>query len=180
MTPRPALERALRRLPVSDSTDCWLWPGALSIGGYGVLRATHLPADGNVYVHRLMYESLVRPIPVGMQLDHTCHSRALALGDCLAGPCRHRRCVNPLHLEVVTPRENVLRGGSSAARAALRDTCANLHEYTPENTYLYHGKRQCQTCRRAHRAAWRARRKIGDPNPVSRKPLHTAGGGRNA
>lgn len=44
--------------------------------------------------HRVVYESLVGPIPAGLELDHT---------------CRVRRCVNPDHLEPVTHAENQRR-----------------------------------------------------------------------
>lgn len=180
MTIRPALERALRPLDTTDPSACWLWPNAVSIGGYALLRATSDPADGNAYVHRVMFEAFIRPIPGGMQIDHVCHTEALAAGRCDAGICEHRRCVNPWHLEAVTARENVLRGGSAAAVAALRDACSNGHEYTPENTYLYRNRRQCRECRRIHREAWRARSKAGGPDSLPRKSGQFVGGGSHA
>jgi hypothetical protein len=42
-----------------------------------------------------VYEALTGSIPADLQLDHL---------------CRVRNCVNPAHLEPVTPRENVRRG----------------------------------------------------------------------
>lgn len=45
--------------------------------------------------HRVIYERIVGPVPVDLQLDHL---------------CRNKRCVNPGHLEVVTNAENQQRG----------------------------------------------------------------------
>jgi hypothetical protein len=45
--------------------------------------------------HRVSYEALIGPIPVGLQLDHL---------------CRIRSCVNPDHLEPVSASVNAKRG----------------------------------------------------------------------
>lgn len=75
---------------VDVQRDHWRWTGALNDSGYGVIW------DGSrlVYAHRLAYELLVGPIPVGLTIDHT---------------CAVRECVMPSHLEPVSHRENVQR-----------------------------------------------------------------------
>ena len=42
-----------------------------------------------------------------MQIDHRCHTDAVASGECDGGDdCPHRKCVNPAHLEMISAAEN--------------------------------------------------------------------------
>lgn len=67
-------------------TDCWEWTGATR-----ECRDSVYAAFGQDFAHRAGYEMLVGPIEPGMELDHL---------------CRNTICVNPLHLESVTPEVN--------------------------------------------------------------------------
>jgi hypothetical protein len=62
--------------------------------------------------------------------------------------CRARRCVNPDHLELVTHRENILRGQTIAARRIAQTHCINGHPLSGDNLYLKpsDGGRQCKRC----------------------------------
>ena len=72
--------------------DCWLWQGYVSPdSGYGSLMVNGKTRR----VHRVAYEVFVGPIPEGFTLDHT---------------CRHRSCINVMHLEPTTNTENLRRG----------------------------------------------------------------------
>ena len=97
-----------------------------------------------VLAHRFMYEYLIGPIPDGMTIDHL---------------CRVRKCVNPMHMEVVTQKENMLRGNTLQAKNKNKTHCVRGHEFTPDNTLVYRRNngymRICRKCkrRREHEAA---------------------------
>lgn len=86
-------------------------------------------------VHRFAYELLVGPIPHGFQVDHL---------------CRNHSCVNPHHLEVVTQRDNILRGQGVTAHNARAISCPQGHLYDIFNTRIVkaNGKRKCRACSR--------------------------------
>ncbi len=121
---------------VNADGDCWLWLGSLNVAGYGRFDAS----GRRTGVHRYAYEALVGPIPPGLDIDHL---------------CRVRNCVNPDHLEPVTPAENTRR-----ARRVLRSrSCPNQHPYTEATIKWYLGKRICRICLWARRRAIRAKRR---------------------
>jgi hypothetical protein len=117
------LEEALRDAITVDPSGCWLWQRSTNRDGYA--RAG---INGRVLsIHRLTYEMVVGPIPDGLQLDHL---------------CRVRNCVNPEHLEPVTPLVNVMRSPHTLASInSAKSHCPKDHEYTEENTYTRPGSR---------------------------------------
>lgn len=71
-------------------TTCWIWVHAKLSEGYGSLRGPS-PERRYIRAHRWVYEQLRGPIPDGMHLHHRCGERA---------------CVNPEHLELITPSDH--------------------------------------------------------------------------
>ena len=99
----PIADRFWGRMdPDADPNACWHWPGSLNFYGYGVL-AEGSRSDKRVrQAHIVAYEAVNGLVPTGLHIDHTCHGADL---DCPGGgpQCLHRRCVNPAHLEAVSP-----------------------------------------------------------------------------
>jgi hypothetical protein len=64
--------------------------------------------------------------------------------------CRVRHCVNPAHMEPVTPRENILRSPVALAAINARKThCPQGHPLSGANLYRTpQGFRACRECRR--------------------------------
>ena len=112
--------------------DCWVWLGACDQKGYGMFQVSSYQT---VRAHRWAYEDTTATIPKGLTLDHL---------------CRNHPCVNPLHLEPVTVRENILRGEGPTAVRARQTACYRGHVFNAANTYIdLQGYRQCRTCRKA-------------------------------
>lgn len=123
MTP-DLMDRLVAKFTVGDG--CWEWTGARNNTGYSVFRA-----DGrNVTAHRFVYEWLVGPAPE--DLDHL---------------CRNRACVRPDHLEPVSRRENLLRGGTLTAQNAAKTHCPQGHPLVEPNLCGGMRGRKCKTCK---------------------------------
>ena len=123
------LRAALVKHSTRTDTGCLEWTGVIDRGGYG--RISH--RGKTLLVHRLSYELHVGPIADGLHIDHL---------------CSNRRCMDPAHLEAVTPRENNLRCGCWGGVNAPKTHCPQGHPYDRLNTYLHGGRRHCRACRR--------------------------------
>ena len=138
----------LRFLPFIDSLmaridkdaahgqGCWNWIGSKDVNGYGMAR--YEGGTRSRRAHRVVYETLVGPVPEGLVLDHL---------------CRNRGCVNPAHLDPVTQQINTLRGIGPTAKNAVKTHCSNGHPYEGENLSMGTKGgmpiRRCKACQRA-------------------------------
>lgn len=111
---------------VRTGPDCWEWTAYKNPAGYG--RAVG-PDGRKQYVHRITYELFVGPIPEGLTVDHL---------------CRNRGCCNPAHLEVVTRRENIQRGGKSLQTHCIHGH--SLHDAYEDRRGDGSVSRKCRTC----------------------------------
>lgn len=131
-----SIAEKLKHYVVDANAGCWIWPSAQSSNGYGLVW------DGAkmVRAHRFFYEHHIGPIPAGFQLDHL---------------CRVRLCVNPKHLELVTPRQNVLRGIGICAENAKKTHCKYGHSDWKARKDGW----ECMECRRiTDRRRWEERK----------------------
>lgn len=144
-TGRPAtdpIERLLSRINKTSgvygennqyASECWLYTGYINKLGYGTVGVR----QSFVLAHRLSYEHFKGEIPDGLCIDHL---------------CRVRSCVNPDHLEPVTPTENVMRGDSKHAKNARKTHCKHGHSFDDTNTGIDgRGRRYCKLCARDRR-----------------------------
>lgn len=129
-------------MPIPFS-GCMIWMGHVSNKGYA---STCFNDEDGVRrgkpIHRIVYETMRGPIPQGLFLDHL---------------CRVPSCVNPDHLEPVTPRENIIR--AVPYLMAKRTHCTHGHEFTPENV-VYRNGGQRKKCRICEKANWTKRNRM--------------------
>lgn len=131
----------LRVFP-EPNTGCWLCVSSNNKLGYARIRH-HRRFIG---AHRVSYEMSRGSIPDGLEIDHL---------------CRVTCCVNPDHLEAVTPLENQRRRRSAALRQR-GFCCLNGHPVRPENVYRHpiSGFQGCRECREMFRARHRIKNSV--------------------
>jgi hypothetical protein len=87
---RTVEERFWAKLERAGDDECWMWKGAHTSEGYGLMYRQARPQQW-YRSHRLAHELLVGPIPEGMHVLHRCDSPP---------------CCNPAHLFLGTQADN--------------------------------------------------------------------------
>ena len=131
---RDLLARIFSKIKISTEhsykgVPCWEWTAGISKTGYAVLWML----GRQRLAHRTLYQLFVGQVPDGLHCDHL---------------CRTRHCVNPIHIEIVTAKENILRGVGITAEHARATHCKYGHEFTASNTYVHAIGRTCRACAR--------------------------------
>lgn len=140
---KPLLERFWSKIVRAQSECCWDWNGEKTWDGYARLWTK----DGHVRAARMSFENFVGVIPKDYEIDHLCVNRG---------------CVNPLHLEAVSRRENLRRGLSPVDLNAAKTYCIHGHMFSKKNTYIKPNKaRECKQCLRDRNLKYQQRKRGG-------------------
>lgn len=129
------LDRFMEKVIPEPNSGCWIWLGALQVGGYGVVGFNGLQTTA----HRVSWRFVHGEIEPGLEIDHK---------------CRNRCCVNPDHLRLVTKAENL------SHRTKERSVCWQGHRLSGDNVGTFRtGKRRfCRICRTAYRLKYKRKR----------------------
>lgn len=135
-------ERFWDKVDILSPEGCWLWTGSTVLEGYGRICLGGY-CGPMIRAHRFSYELFKGKIPHNLTIDHL---------------CRVKNCVNPLHLEVVSTRENTLRGTGPTALNVKKTHCVHGHEFDKTNTYFRKTGRACRACCRIRTQTYRDKR----------------------
>ena len=122
---------------VKKTDTCWIWQAHCM--PYGTFREGGVGGGRKVLAHRWAYETLVGPIPSGLEIDHL---------------CRNPPCVNPAHLETVTRSVNVRRGLIGHQVVCRKGHPLSEARVTPGGT-----KRDCRRCHNERHKRYRRERR---------------------
>jgi len=112
---------------------CWEWQGRKVKGGYGNINVN----KKRIGIHRILYKYYYDKLDSRLEIDHL---------------CRNTSCCNPLHLEQVTHKENVLRGFSLNAINARKTHCKRGHPLSGDDIRIEkYGSRRCKKCKNENR-----------------------------
>ena len=123
---------------IDPVTQCWNWTRKLD-NGYG-----RIWFRGKVWrVYRLLYTWKTGKVPkwknfTDKEIDHICNNRA---------------CVNPNHLQLISHKENTLKGSGPTAVNKRKNRCKHGHLLVPDNR----GSRKCPTCNKIYMSSEKRR-----------------------
>ena len=116
----------MRKIKIENT--CWVWQGAINKGtGYAYSSWNGKSCSA----HRLAYRLFKGEIPEGLVIDHLCNNKI---------------CMNPEHLEAVTQKENMIRGGFLGQHNSIKTKCPRGHSYNATRSYNGCKQRVCTVC----------------------------------
>lgn len=140
MVTKTVEDRFWSKVQIAEPDDCWTWKGRVRPAGYGYFDVRSGERFYPRHAHRVAYELTHGALPSDLVVDHL---------------CRNTLCVNPAHMEPVTPGENTRR----MLVAHRPEHCPQGHPYDEANTYMHGNHRLCKACSAERSRKWRAQRK---------------------
>jgi HNH endonuclease len=137
---RPAIIRFLEKIRVSETqffegTPCWIWKGTYDYGR-GYPSSFRVTTTYQEKPYRFAYMFFIGEVPPKMDVHHRCY---------------HPPCCNPLHLGLLSHRENVLDGNTPVGINARKKHCKRGHLFAQRSN----GTRYCPTCNREYLVKYR-------------------------
>ena len=120
------------RISIEPNSGCWLWLLSDGSHGYPQGAASKITGEQVSLAHRLSYLAQHGEIPTGHDIDHL---------------CRVKCCVNPNHLEAVTPHANRSRQFGIPAPADTSAATGCPKEGHGEYAIVA-GRKVCRQCAR--------------------------------
>jgi hypothetical protein len=126
---------------MDNTDDCWLVRGA---GRDGYVVTTE--ADGERLAHRIAWKTYnQRPIPEGYAIHHKCGARS---------------CVNPHHLQALTPQEHAaIHHPPTDLAQPPAGQCRHGHDWSMWGKVNAQGRWVCAECGRAADLRYVARKR---------------------
>jgi hypothetical protein len=152
------MRRVLNGIEI-DAAGCWLWKGFCDEAGYSKIPYR----KGSKTGHRLMYQIM--------------NGVSLTRWQLVMHKCDVRNCINPAHLQIGTPHDNVQDAANKGRHHNARKTeCKRGHVYTEKTVYITPaGTRACLVCKRARmrmNAGWPEHLAYSDaPLPLGVRPV---------
>lgn len=147
---KSAAELFWPRVEVGWTDECWEWTGPTLKNGYGQFGSGKNRGISTL-AHRVSY-IMIKGDPGELQVDHLCHNKI---------------CVNPQHLEAVTPQVNTQRAHDDGLIKSYRNGntskthCRNGHEFDAR----IGGRRACRRCHNEYHKNWMKGRRSAQPQP---------------
>jgi len=133
-------------ISVKDDS-CWVWTGRVHVNGHGIiyLPKTETRKRRDWWVHRVVYEHLIRKLPSDIILHHK---------------CKVKLCVNPEHLEETT---NIDHPDNITKIQRDQKFCKRGHLLEGNNLKIKYDARLiqhrvCRRCSKVNMRAWRSKR----------------------
>lgn len=132
------------KIHISEA-GCWIWMGTITKDGVGQMSR----GPKKFKAHRVAYEVFIGEIAEGLVVNRK---------------CKDKLCVNPAHLELVTPQELIKLYDNAGTRNASKTHCPKGHPYVD-------GKRRCRECAAEYIRNYRTR--TSERSDPTRAPGHS-------